>query len=106
MGLPLIDSTSGVFVDATDPATVTLSAALTGSTDTVAGDITGEKGSEVAFNLVDRIQKAVTAYNAGHSTDLNSITATVGNTVSGETITKTYVLAFKLDIGDLDVTAE
>jgi hypothetical protein len=106
MGLPLIDSTSGVFVDGTTPGSDDLTTVLTGSTNVVAGDISGGKGSEVAFNLVDRIQTAVAAYNAGHDTDLANITATVGNTVSGDTITKTYVLSFKLDVGQLDVTAE
>jgi hypothetical protein len=98
MGLPLIDSASGVFATGTVPGSDTLSAALTGSTNTVANDISNELGSEVAFNLVDRLNTAVTAYNAGHDTNLAKITSSVSSSVSGDVMTRTYVLSFQVGV--------
>ena len=106
MGLQLIDSASGVFATGTTPGSDFLSDALIASTNTVAGDISGLKGSEVAFNLVDRLNTAVTAYNAGHDTDLAKITSSLSSSVNGEIMTRTYVISFTLDVGDLNVTAE
>ena len=98
MGLPLIDSASGVFATGTTPGSDDLSTVLLASTNTVAGDISGLKGSEVAFNLVDRLNTAVTAYNAGHDTDLAKITSSVSSSVSGDVMTRTYVLSFQLGV--------
>lgn len=108
MALPLLDNTSGIFTAGTTPGVDTLTTALTASTNAVAGDISGENGSEVAFNLVDRIHTAVTAYNAAHDTDLAKITSSLSSSVSGDEMTRTYVLAFKVDVSsaDLDVAAE
>lgn len=108
MALPLLDNTSGIFTAGTTPGSDTLTTALTASTNTVAGDISGEDGSEVAFNLVDRIHTAVSAYNAGHDTDLVNVTSSLSSSVSGDEMTRTYVIAFKVGVSSssLDVSAE
>lgn len=108
MSLPLLNDTSGIFLASTVPGTDTLSTALQDSTNTTATDISNEDGAEVAFNIVDKIYRAVKAYNDGHDTDLAKVTASVSSSVSGNEMTRTYVLAFKLDVdtAGLDVANE
>tara|TARA_B100001769_G_scaffold248062_1_gene219512 strand:- start:1240 stop:1578 length:339 start_codon:yes stop_codon:yes gene_type:complete len=110
MGLPLKDTASGIFLtgaaldtdhcdDAIAAATV---ADITDFTqNTGAGD-----GSEVAFALVNRIHDAVTAYNAGHATDLSNITTRLVNSASGSDLTKTYTISFTLNAAAADLNVK
>jgi len=106
MGLPLKDTASGIFLTGAALDTDHCDDAIAGATVATLTDFSGGDGSEVAFALVNRIHDAVTAYNAGHATDLSNITTRLVNSASGSDLTKTYTISFTLNAAAADLNVK